>query len=128
MIDFKNIVNKEAKSYEVACKCARTANIYKASILEANKYNANFLYHLRSLEIDVCKELALQSVCRAEDIEPCSIVIVTTNRADVLKIIANAELDSAFEDLDCEWYSKRAFKTADDNFNYSYEVKFNLTL
>ena len=128
MIEFKNLINKEAKSYEVACKCAKTSNIYGASVLEANKYNANFLYHIRSLEIDVCKHLILNSVVSVGDIEACTIRIVTTNRSDVLKIIANADLDSALEALDCEYYTKRAFKNANDKYNYIYEVKFNLTL
>ena len=128
MIKFEKHLNKQAKSYEIACKCAKTADIYNKSVLQANKYNANFLYHLRSLEIDVCKELLLHSIVRAENIGACTINILVTNRSDVLKVIVNADLDSAFEALDCDYYTKRAFKKANGEYNYIYEVKFNLTL
>ena len=128
MIDFEYLINKEAKSYELACRCARTNNIYGASVLEAMRYNFNFILHLRSLELDACKQLVLNSIVRAGDIGACRINIVNTNKDDVLKIIANAELDSGLELLECSYYNKRAFKLKDGSYKYIYEVKFDLTL
>ena len=128
MIEFKNMINKQAKSYEIACKCAKSKNIYEESVLEQNKFNLNFLHHLRSLEVDVCKELILNSIVSVGNIGACTINIVNTNSVDILKIIVNADLDSALEALDCEYYSKKAFKRANGQYKYIYEVKFNLTL
>ena len=128
MIKFESKINKQAKSYDLACKCARTSEIYSASVLEANKFNLNFLYHLRQLEQAVCKELVLNAIVSVGDIGACTIKILNTNNVDILKIIVNADLDSALEALDCDYYTKRAFKLRSGEYKYIYEVKFNLTL
>ena len=128
MIFNENKINKSSISYEMACNCARTENIYAESVLKENRFNLPFLYHLRRLEGDYILETLEKLFKPANNSGAFSVNVFEGRDAGVFKINSSHDIVAMLNGLDATVYDCSVYSECLGKTLYKYEVIFELTL
>ena len=122
------MINKSSTSFEIACKCAGTTDIYNNVVLSKNKYNCNFLLHLRNLEIEAIANMLSDVLSPVMEQEGVVISIITSQYGMNFKIISNVELGEVIDALKPVMLYKDRFVLSNGKIKHIYNFSVELTL
>lgn len=122
------MVDRSSTSFRIASSCAKTGNIYNPTVLSKNKYNNNFLLHLRSMEIDAIAELLSEVLVPVMEQEGVVISIITSQYGLNFKIISNVELGDIIHILRPVHLDKDRYVLSNGKIKHIYNFSVELTL